>query len=365
MTANEAPVLQEGPRYWELGADLDLVGCQREAPAGWDAATGVPEEVAETVLLLHLAELTGVAMAFLKRGDAIEPAGDVAAVDRLGRLHVFELKKDAFAPRHVDQLEQYLLGEVFRDPEAFREDAVRGGRRQLAPEMLARSLLGARAGRRMANTGAAFIAASLQPAHPLLAALGGTLTKSRYGRMSPAEQLGLLHAACVAASDERSLPSLEAVLTAARRHGNRLLADLDATQPRLRLDRPLVLWVAGARIGSQVRERLRRWRRAGLDARPLEVEVRHHHATLLARVVGERAPARQDLERQLLAYVGEQPDNTRPPAQLDLYKQARPSDPIGRGGGLLATPTARIDRDATPVVLRGEPRETALPARGS
>ena len=313
--------------------------------AAWEKATPVVEEVVETLLALHLPRFTAAQVAFLKRGFAMESAGDLVGTDPLGRLHLFELKKDAFAPRDVDQLEQYLLGHLFRDPELFREHCRRQGAHQLQPARLARAILGAQANMRMATTGARFVTRHLPADHPLLADLPGPLTKGRYGKLSPREQLQLLHAACAARQPDRAnrLSCPDRLQAAAQQHAQRLARELDANEPLLRPSRPVVLWVVGQRFSPHVLERLRQWRRSGLDARPLAVEVRHRGDSLCAHVTRERAEPRHRLEARVIDHASTHHDATqRPPVDLMLYHEATPSSSRQHGGGPLDNPHATL-----------------------
>jgi hypothetical protein len=132
------------------------------------------------ILALQLSAIAGQTMTPLKRGYPMEAAGDIVATDPLGRLHLFELKKGPFSPRHVDQIEHYLLGHVFHGPEVFRDQCLEEAARQFTPESIARDLLGAAAGVRIGTCVPRFVTEHVVDWHELVGEPAAKLSKSRY-----------------------------------------------------------------------------------------------------------------------------------------------------------------------------------------
>jgi hypothetical protein len=339
------------PRFAVAGEDAGLSGLTwPDADPTWDGALPCLEENLETLLMFHLAELTGVELTPRRRGWVMEPGQDLVASDRLGRIHLFELKKGSVGPRDCDQLEHYLLKQLFADRDAFLAEADTQFRNQVDPLSTARNIAGAMAAERGDITGLRLAQRWLPPEHALLQHAGRRLTAYRYSKFTTEEQRRFAVEVLLERAVTRGLVSPQSlqfaqVLAHGEAWSTRLLAPPPA--PLASPMHPMVLWLIGRRIGSGALERVRRWRAAGVDVRVLELQVWRHSRGWLCAVRREDAPARNRLEIALTQHLAERA--TPPKLRLDLYERVNPSASKTTGGGILITPIATLD--GQPVVL--------------
>lgn len=331
--------------YGSIGPDLRIGRQAPDEPNSWVGARRVREEPTETLLALNLKALTGLPLAWVRFSGAMDPSVDLVATDPLGRVHLFELKKASVGAQEATQLEQYLLRHVFDDSRAFLTDSLKHGRQQSERDPLARRVTGLFANERIVSFGSRNLVRLLGPDHHDAQAPGGrSLTSYQWSKLSSAEQTRRIHAALAARTRRDDWPDcldLSMTLQLARRLSGQLRRALSQIQSALEVQRPIVLWLVGRTIQDPALDRVRMWRRAGLDARVLFLEVRRTDSGWLVRVRHEQAEQRRTLERRLFELQAPE-EKVRPTVRLHLYDEASASSSHGHGGNLLPEPYARI-----------------------
>lgn len=334
------------PRFATLGDDVGLGALRwtEAADPDWARATPCVEENLETLLTFHLASLSGRDLTPRRRGWVMEPGQDLVATDRLGRIHLFELKKGSVTPSDCDQLEHYLLKQLFADRDSFLAEADAQFALQVDPDRTTRAIVAAMAAQRGDLVGLRLAKRWLTAEHALLRPDGRELTTYRYGRLSPAQQRRFAIEVLRERASNRELISEDAgwfdsVTALGAAWSARLLAPPPA--PLAIPAQPMVLWLVGRQIGIGAQERIRRWRAAGVDARALKLEVRRRQQGWLISVTAEHAPIRNRLEDVVVEYLSRRPSLAR--VQFQLYERVNPSATKSRGGRLLETPKVRLD----------------------
>ncbi len=335
----------------DFGLDLTLpfVVERQDAAGQFPAESTVCEDVMQTFLWLHAADFTGEPITIFARSGKEWGVADLMGIDTIGRIHLFELKKHTVTASVANQLTHYLLAHLFEDPcellgywkdkfpAAVLEDVPAYLASAVADERL--DILGPRFIAQSEGRDAAGIAAfekewdhHLSPGARTMRLLDALRTKGQMRRGLPLD----------------AIPTQDAFLDLARQWRRKLdpLPELDRERP-FRLQERLVLWLVGPRVAGDALERIRSWRRAGVDARWLEIDVQPAPASLEwnVRVRREWAPHRTAVVKEkwplvqaaLQKWIDKRPDDRgRCSISLQFYDRRRPSDPGDEGGGLNA-----------------------------
>ena len=335
-------------RYFRVGHDIGLETLERLdcEPSGWDSSqrSQPDEEVIETLLAFHLEQLTAEPVTVFARGGDYWRTCDLMALDTFGRFHLFEVKKGTVNAKVAEQLSHYLLTQIFADAEALLRDWWPRYRTDVLGNRLVLSLAGALAGLRTVNLGGKFVSQwgdlRSAPETPDELARQSQWLKLPLIRRNELLIDALLCYAVKHTQLDRSEAPDQASLHALADAWARKLAPTDnPPQAALIADRRAVIWLVGRNIQPAARERIRLWRRAGIDARWLALEVRRdkNRANWHLRVQSERAPQRAELSRKLLEWIrqdaGEHPLGT---VIFELYDHRFPSSTQLDLGGTLA-----------------------------
>lgn len=327
-----------GPwQYHTVQADLTIGAPSLDPPEGWESGLLGTEEPLETLLAFNLASLTRLPLRFVNRAGALEAAVDIVATDPIRRIHLFELKKKSVGGQDAAQLEHYLLRHLFEDPDDYLETVASNGWTRTRLDWTARYLCGLYANEAMKITGLKKIRDQLGVDHPMaLDVEGRALSKYRWDRLDPFEQLRRLHPAIGSHAAERGIvdyPDLETIFEKGKQWSVRLTPELPETS--LTAERRLVLWLVGKSISADALERIRMWRRAGVDARPLRLDFRHLHDRRVIAVRREQAETRDELETKFFDHIRDNP-NLVGSVSLDFYDRRAASAGRRHGGDLAA-----------------------------
>ena len=133
-------------------------------------------------MILNISQIVDLPLTFIRKAWAIDPAVDVVAADPLGRIPIFELKKDSIGAQAASQLEHYLLGHVLQDADQRCREWGEVGRKQVARGYLARLLMGAHAGDRSSIAGLKKIVGELGATRPsAIGENGKRLSRAKWG----------------------------------------------------------------------------------------------------------------------------------------------------------------------------------------
>lgn len=296
-----------------------------DPPTGWTRTKAVRthEETLQTVMLLHLADICGEAVQLVGMAGDSWGGADIIGLDRLGRVHLFELKRERIGAAAAQQLAHYLLSLIFVDPvQHVCLRWVRTTEWELQDWRLAETLAGALAGQQTYNLGHAFVQKwKLCPDVP----------RSRWKKWDEAQKHPFRLAALLkkAGSHLDKVPAPEAMLQLAREWRQRLRPQESPPTGLFACERPVVIWLVGSGFNSEAEEEIRGWRAAGVDARCLQAEVRFssQREGLILRIGREVAPGRAELVRRVEDWAaGHVPLGAQPRLDLDLYTRSRPSD---------------------------------------
>ncbi len=313
--------------YAPIPADLGLrhgLKWRVQLPSGWTnrRSTRTHEETVETILSLHLSDVCDESLRLIGKAGDHWGGADLIGLDKLGRVHLFELKAGSITKAATRQLSYYLLRRVFVDPASFLGSWwERMGDWELQPWRLGLALAGALAGQRTDNIGWKFAykwGSTNDVAESQWSGLG---VDSKYPILLDA----LLAKAAKHCND---LPTSEEVLDYASLWRERLWPDPKTPQGAFKCRRPVVIWLVGTSFSLKAEEEIRRWRAAGVDARCLQAETRHsiHGNGLILRINREDAPRRAKLFKRLEKWRSNQTELiAKPELELEIYAQAQPS----------------------------------------
>jgi hypothetical protein len=334
-----------------FGLKLAFVTERPQAARQFPVESEVCEDVMQTMLWLHAAEITGEPITIFARSGREWGIADLMGIDSAGRIHLFELKKHTVTAAVASQLTHYLLAHVFEDAERLLAYWNQRFCREVLdqPEMgLQAYLAAALANERLDIWGARFVAQT----EGLDKAATEALEKKwdhALGHDQRAEML--MRALRVKVQARRGVeptqvPTREEFSALAQRWRARLdpTKDLNRQRPT-RVRERLVLWLVGPRVAGDALEQIRSWRRAGVDARWLELDVKPVPASLEwdLTVRREWAPHRAALFAQKWSsveaklrewskrYSVSEEDCS---VSLDLYDRRSPSDRSEEGGTL-------------------------------
>ncbi len=335
-------------RYFRIGRDIGLetleqLDCE---PSDWHSSQRPQpdEEVIETFLAFHLGQLTAEPVTVFARGGDYWGICDLMALDTFGRFHLFEVKKGTVNATVAEQLSNYLLTYLFADAEALLRDWWPRYRTDVLGDRLALHLAGALAELRTVNLGRKFVSrwAYLRSAPETPDQMA---RQSQWLKMPPVRRKELLIDALLRYAvehthlDRAEVPDLQSLNAIADAWARKLGPTENPPQPALIADRKTVIWLVGRTIHPAARERIRLWRRAGIDARWLAVEVRRdeHRANWHLRVESERAPQRAELSLKLLEWIRQDAGQHRlGRVKFELYEHRVPSNTQLDLGGTLA-----------------------------
>lgn len=300
----------------------------------------VEEDVMQTFLWLHAREITGEPITIFAKSGFYWGMADLMGVDPLGRIHIFELKKTKVHADVAGQLEQYLLGFVMQDVALLKEEW-RPRQAELlgdGRDGLVIALAGAHATVRTDTRGRKAIAKSLAKVDP--EAAKQIKRASFFSKVPTDEKVKhlvrvLLETAC---RKRRLSPELCPSLEQLRQQASELRPRLDATEalkktyPRLKS--PAVVWLVGPRVDESARQRVRAWRRAGLDARWLEFQVvaRRRELGWDISVVREHAPQRAGAVGTAIAWLEQYPSDPHSVRLSTRFYLSRAPSIRDRGG---------------------------------
>ncbi len=320
----------------------------RRRPDDWPSLKvgQAQEEVLETLLVLNLEKLLDDDVRFLFRAGDYWRLQDITGVDPLGRIHLFELKRDAINGAVTKQLSAYLLSSMFEDARAYARRMLALNEELLTRERWKLYLTAALANVRTANIGRDFVNKNLPASY----------TKGQWSALK---------------SSDKRLQLLAAIRSRSQRRGVKLLNDKElmewATDVQLRTKASLppqlplrvrsagVIWLVGRSFNEEALRQVREWRSAGLDARMLLVDARQSEEDRLwnLRVVKEDFPERRALVHCVAEDLQEMEADTKsqraadpgaPELVLSLYQEKHPSsrDSPRLGALLRAQARARL-----------------------
>jgi len=313
-----------------------------DPPKGWDESDQAQEEVLETLVILNLHKLLAEDVSFLFRAGDYWGLQDITAIDRLGRLHLMELKKDKIDAKVTEQLAAYLLRTMFDDGVVFAHRMASLNRKHLEAERWAVYLAGV-----LANERTTVVGPKAYRTHVSDLGFGEALTDHEWKQQTTSARLNrqCLTLLEIAAGQGRGTLSLKALHSWAEQV-------LQTSQPPaipappFRIRCPNVIWLIGRRVDEAALEQVRMWRRAGVDARPLVVDARRCRQTgrWMLRVLREDFPERAALIRHVAVTneTGKLPKgafratNDQPTGyelELKLYETLPPSSPKLKAGG--------------------------------
>ena len=313
--------------YALVPADLGLNGLQWsiDPPAGWSksSARGVHEETLQTLLSLHLSEVSCEPVQLVGKAGDYWGGEDIVGLDTLGRVHLFELKRGRVSEDAARQLSYYMLRHVFNEPARFIESWwKRIGEWELRVERLSETIAGALAGQQTHNVGYFFVREWAKAA---------TTSKYAWKKQSYDEKHPLLLRALLEKAKERldQVPTKDEVAEIAKVWRSRLWSEGGPARSAFVCERPVVIWLVGTGFTPEVEEEIRRWRAAGVDARCLQAEVRFSSRRdgLILRVAREEAPGRVELVKLLEHWAASnRASNASAKLTVQLYVVARASD---------------------------------------
>jgi len=294
---------------------LDPGEVDGEAMDRWCQDKRPLEKILETLLALEFEKLTGVEVVCTRASRALCSEADVVALDRLGRVHMVEVKVPPLTSDDVEQVEQYMLRQVFVDRSRYFGDWKLEGDR-LA--LIATTLAGVVWGSDQTKVGHSLCKSQYTRDPELRGVVDriyqGVPGETKYRELRYSD--GRLHVAMLlsrAQESGRRLPgtledAVEAIYKAAQeRLASPYLAEPDFDRvpiPR----RPLVLWAVAPEVRPEALERLSELRAAGVDARALEIDLNRclddgDSLGWKLKVRRETAPIRDRNEKRAAALV--------------------------------------------------------------
>jgi len=347
--------------YALVPADLGLNGLQwsTDPPAGWSKSSAgrVHEETLQTLLSLHLSEVSCEPVQLVGKAGDYWGGADIVGLDTLGRVHLFELKRGRVSEEAARQLSYYMLRHVFDEPARFIEHRWNPlGKSDLRVERLSETIAGALAGQQTHNVGYFFVREWAKAA---------ITSKSAWQKQSYEEKHPLLLKALLEKAKERldQVPTREEIVEITNGWRSRLWSEGGPARSAFVCERPVVIWLVGAGFTPGVEEEIRRWRAAGVDARCLQAEVRFSSQRdgLTLRVAREEAPGRVTLVRLLEQWAASNGASNAPvKLTVQLYVEARPSDKGKQkeaAGRPKEPPSARIELHAGKFIELVAPKE--------
>ncbi len=277
------------------------------------------EEVLETLVILNLQTILEEPLRFLVRAGDYWGLQDITAVDPLGRVHLFELKKDSIGRDVPAQLATYLLTNMFTDAREYASWAWSLNKRLLHGERWALYLAAALVNERTTTFGRKALYRELGIAR----ITDGCWKKMNQNGEAAALKLRALLAMTGQTHQLPSLPELHrwADATARSLLGDRPELPLVTIQPHG------AIWLVGRSFADDALEQVAQWRRAGVDARFIEVDARQVEADgrWIIRVRREAYPERRELLDRvyregaaLLAEHDQTAGPSSPPLQIKL-----------------------------------------------
>lgn len=247
------------------------------------------EKVLETYIALNFEEVTGAAPVSVVGSRALCSEADVVAVDELGRVHMFEVKKDEIRKRDVEQATHYMLRSVFVDRFAAFNNNPEG--LEARTYALAAALAGLVCETDESKNGHTLHIGEVKHDPSLrefaIASLGRTPVKSKWSTDRQTPEGALVHIATLLAharrhrrwpGDEALGDGVQRLLAEGRVHA--ATSAFGAPLPQSVRDRlpkpsrPLVLWLAAPSVDHGALEEIARLRASGVDVRAAEVDVR-------------------------------------------------------------------------------------------
>jgi hypothetical protein len=286
--------------YTLISADLGLHPKLRWSTTPPDGRCGTKtirahEETLQTLMSLYLAEVCDetvqlVGMAGDYWGDA-----DIVGFDRLGRIHLLELKRGRIGLAAVKQLSNYLLCQVFVDPVQYvRARWKRTGNHELQRQGFAETLAGMLAGQQTTTVGHIFVQKW---------GLAQDVPKRTWKKWEPVERHPFVLKALLKKAETRmdGVPTPEDIYELVQTWQRRLRPQASPPAGLFLCERPVVVWLVGTGFVREAEQEIQRWRAAGVDARCLQAEVRFSSRRdgLILRVRRESAPQRIELLRRL------------------------------------------------------------------
>lgn len=245
------------------------------------SARKAQEEVLETILILNLQTLLRERLHYLCRAGDIWGIQDIAAVDDLGRFHLFELKRDRVGAAVTEQLGMYVLRHLF-EPSDRVLDQFWEANLGVIEERWALYLAAALANTRTSNVGRH----DVNEWHPSVLPRGGAepFTLATWGRLHPSTEPAACEwcteAMIAKAIQVRGVCGVSAGLV--RDWAKSTYRELTKQKPLLPRTIPVsraVFWLVGTDFDPEVYEQVRLWRRAGLDARCVKIDARQSART--------------------------------------------------------------------------------------
>lgn len=334
-------------QYATVGTDLGLQGLDLQSNGSLAGLTKVREEVVETFLHLHLSQLIGVPATTLCRAEPWARQTDLIAVDELGRLHVFEVKCENIKKDHIQQQAHYLMGYLFADIGRFLDKCL--AKQPLTTGVqLTMLLAGAHAGIQVRKTGVKEVRTWAGPhvgqvAADVFGSCSGISQRGwekRYEDDQKAELRARAILEHLRLEGCEDVPSWTSLIEIQRKWEAKLGPSNTLPCFLFQPERPLVLWMVGKGLsegGPDPREKpvsmIHEWRKSGLDARFLGLEVKRHksRAEWHLRIQREVYPERDAIEQRLLA-VG-RTAKARPVLRTAFYSEEAPSQQRGTDHG--------------------------------
>ncbi|MCX8007139.1 MAG: hypothetical protein N3B11_03375 [Coriobacteriia bacterium] len=364
MTAEQNPFFEfEDPHWFICNHALQIVNLDdplESAPedsGDWPPfGTGVQsrkalEEVMESILVVNLPGLLRERVQFLYRGGDTWGVEDITGLDNLGRFHLFELKRDGLSEKVTEQLATYLLGNLFRSGDDYLDEKWSLNQQLLTVGRWALYLAAALANTRTSNLGPD----DVNQWHPaVVSGSAPPFTRTSWRRLSDDTKYEGLYewgteAMVAKATKTRGVTDVDATMVYewAERLQERL-GGSKPVRPRVRPGGQVVIWLVGRSFDKAVLDRVRLWRRAGIDARCLMMEARQSLRTgqWVVRVQRERFPEReQALNAIARMQAAIEADPKYKELALEFYDTRAPSNPDLSSGG---TPL----RDKSSVLLK-------------
>lgn len=267
-----------------------------EAPADWPGAESdkAKEEVLETLLILNLQTLLDEDLRFLFRAGDYWGLQDITALDPLGRVHLFELKKGKINNRVPQQLASYLLPNLFAGGREYARWTWQLNRDRLDATRWELYYAAALANERTSNIGRKYVNETRGD---------DQLTESEWKALYKQNESGaLITRALLAKAEGRcASPTLEQVADWGAATRAELVGEVPA-MPHVWTEPGGVIWLVGRTVDADALEEIRKWRQAGVDARAACVDARQSQSDgrWIIRVTRENYPER----RALLQKVG-------------------------------------------------------------
>jgi hypothetical protein len=311
------------------------------------------EEVMESILVLNLPGLLRERVEFLYRAGDTWGIEDITGLDNLGRFHLFELKRDGLSKKVTEQLATYLLGNLFKSGDEYMDDRWSLHQQLLTVGRWALYLAAALANTRTSNLGYR----EVNQWHPaILSGADPPFTKSRWDRLSHDTSYEGLYkwgteAMVAKATATRGVTGIDATMVYEWAAGiKERLGRSKPERPRVRPEGQVVIWLVGRSFNEAVFDRVRLWRRAGIDARCLLMEARQSLRTgqWVVRVQREKFPEReQALDAIARMQAAIEADPGAKDLVLEFYETRAPSNTDLSSGGMPL-------REKTKVVLRDQ-----------